>query len=53
VRNGEVLGLPTLGRPAIYFTEEGRVHVSRMDIIYLARFDDRFVQITGVNSPYR
>ncbi|HDP77776.1 MAG TPA: phosphodiester glycosidase family protein [Mesotoga infera] len=53
VRDGKVLGLPTLGRPAIYFTEDGRVHVSRMDIIYLARFDDCFVQITGVNSPYR
>jgi exopolysaccharide biosynthesis protein len=53
VRDGEVLGLPTLDRPAVYFTEDGKVHVSRMDIIYMARFDDRFVQITGVNSPYR
>jgi len=53
VRDGEVLGLPTLGRPAVYFTEDGKVHVSRMDIIYMARFDGRFVQITGVNSPYR
>lgn len=53
VRDGKVLGLPTLGRPAIYFTEGGEVYVSRMDVFYTAKFGDRFLQITGVNSPYR
>ncbi|MBN2219246.1 MAG: phosphodiester glycosidase family protein [Kosmotogaceae bacterium] len=53
VRNGKVLGLPSLGRPAVYFTEDGKTYVARMDILYLAKFNDRFVQITGVNSPYR
>ncbi|HOY26699.1 MAG: phosphodiester glycosidase family protein [Thermotogaceae bacterium] len=53
IRNGEVLGLPSLGRPALYVTDKGRVYVSRMDIIYLAEIGGRTVQITGVNSPYR
>ena len=54
IRNGEVLGLPSLGRPALYAQPtRGRVYVSRMDIIYLAEIGGRTVQITGVNSPYR
>jgi hypothetical protein len=46
VRDGKVQGLPTLGRPAIYFTEGGEVYVSRMDVFYTAKFGDRFLQIT-------
>lgn len=53
MREGKILGLPTLGRPAVYFSETGRVYVSRMDIIYLARIGQCFVQLNGVNSPYR
>jgi exopolysaccharide biosynthesis protein len=53
IKDGKVLGLPSLGRPAVYFTQSGRVYVSRMDIVYLVWFGTRFVQINAVNSVFR
>ncbi|MBO8165654.1 MAG: phosphodiester glycosidase family protein [Kosmotoga sp.] len=53
VDKGEIVSLPSLGRPIFFVTRDGEIGISRMDIELFLKVNERKVRIKGVNTPYK
>ncbi|AKI96951.1 phosphodiester glycosidase family protein [Kosmotoga pacifica] len=53
IDEGEIVSLPTLGRPIFFITRDGKMGISRMDVDFFLKTNGRKVRIKGVNTTYK
>lgn len=53
VNNGEVLSLPSLGRPVFFGKDNGEFSVARIEFSFRVLIGEGSIVVKGVNTPYR
>ncbi len=53
MNDGQVLSLPSLGRPSFYITSEGEYGIARISPVLFVRIDGLTAEVRGVNTHYK
>ncbi|OAA31224.1 hypothetical protein AT15_06925 [Kosmotoga arenicorallina S304] len=53
VDKGNIVSLPSLGRPVFFITKDGKAGISRMDVELFLKVNGRKVKVKGVNTAYK